>query len=229
MPFMVGNASDIVAGELYIDYQTSECPSMYYDTEKGQIVTFEKTITGSCYIQILDILGIKLQKITTKILSNDVITPVQIMEDGIIIYRNIDNCDVIRFFKHNGHLEFSTTVIEPFSGENIKEIRSMPISRDFALISKGQIKLLHKLTENPAEFIGIVTSKTASGLSIIIRGHILDMSEIDDLPPQFIGKKLYLTNLKKDFPSNLSTDENKGVFIGKCIAKNKILLSAIYH
>jgi hypothetical protein len=101
--------------------------------------------------------------------------------------------------------------------------------RNFIKVDHSQIKLLHKLTENPAEFIGIVTSKTASGLSIIIRGHILDMSEIDDLPPQFIGKKLYLTNLKKDFPSNLSTDENKGVFIGKCIAKNKILLSAIYH
>ena len=226
LPFMVASLTDVVAGELYIDYQTNECPSMIYDTEKGQIVTFEKTITGSCYIQVLDILGTKLQKINTKMLSNDVVEPVQILEDGVIVYRNAANCDVIRFFKHNGHLDFSTTIIEPFDGENATEILPLPVSKDFALISKGQVKLLPKLSENPAEFIGVVVNKSLMSVSVMSRGHLLDVSEIDDLPLEFIGRKLYLTNAKKDFPLNLSTDENKGVFVGKCIARNKILLAA---
>ncbi len=223
VPFMILSDNEITAGELYIDYQTNDCPSMIYDTEKGQIVTFEKTITNNCYIQILDILGNKLQKINTKMLSSDVVDPIQILEEGLIVYKNAEGCDVIRYFKHNGHLEFSTTIIEQFDGENIQNVSPLN-GKEFALITKCKIKVLPRLTENPAEFIGVVVKKGQSSITMMVRGHILDVSDIDDLPKEYIGKKLYLTNAKKDFPANLSVDENKGVFVGKCIAKNKILL-----
>ena len=76
--------SIISVGDTYIDYESCECCDSMYDAGNGYVITVEKTMTAVCFIQTLDILGTKIQKIHDKKIRHvGNITPINIVYDSV--------------------------------------------------------------------------------------------------------------------------------------------------
>lgn len=230
----------ITTGECYMDYETMDCAGMYYDNNHGVVITLEKTVSGSCYIQVLDVIGITVHKLSSKSFKNANIEPLGISYNS--------TADVYAMSYATGPTGVPV-YIQPFEfdGDQIKlgiryqdgtclyEPAGIVKHENYLFEIPGTKLFLHcydpnvistfeiGYNGNPAGYIGIATNdaKTGHYCSVVIKGHIYAGSV---LPFSWLGKKIYITDPSKNYPECLSTNSQNSVFLGTCVDNNKILL-----
>jgi hypothetical protein len=225
--------SEVTIGETLIDYQSYDCIGMIYDNELSCIITIEKNISNSSFVQSIDILGTKIQKLSSKPLSLD-IKPISFdynykTGNYIIMYNDASN-----YIKYT-HLTFDGEVFNTGLRYFIKDSPKYKFNKKDKLIywipGTDSLISLYPLAAhividgfngNPNAFVGIATQPATKNdlCSFIPRGHIYDVL----VNTSFVGKKLYLNNYELSVPECLTINSLNGVFIGTCISSNKILV-----
>ena len=234
----------ITSGETILDYQTIECIDYLYDDYNSKIITIEKSIANSSYIQIYEILGSHIQKLSSHLLNN-IIYPIGISKSADksknkylfmfsetlretntnFINLEINDCNI--------ELKLVTSLQEnvPYNlldgikqGKNIFYIGN---SVDSYLCSyqSGLKTIINIIKIDNSELIGYV-KKVKKTEDKYLLNLVLKTSPTIELnfPDNFVGKKIYLSNPKNIFPQNFSTDKNFGIYIGLCVENNKRLI-----
>ena len=241
MVFITSSYSgSITPGDTFLDYESVDCAGMFYDNEHGVVMTLEKTVSGSCYIQILDVLGVAIQKMTSKGFKNANVEPLgvsynQLAGSYAILYSTglSDSPVYIQNFDFDGEL---ITFGLRYQDVDMYEPNN-PIKHGGCLFEiPGTKYFVYGYDEKtlsvfetgyhgiPSGYLGIALTdaKTQEACKITVKGHIF-YSEIS-LPVSWMGKKLYMYDSSKDYPEYLTTTPLHGVFIGTCLDTNRILL-----
>ncbi len=231
----------ITPGDTFMDYESVDCAGMFYDSNHGVIMTLEKTVSGSCYVQILDVLGIAIQKLTSRGFNNANIEPLGLAYNvsaggyamlyatgpsGVPVY--VQNFDFdgelltfgLRYQDTNGTYDSNGQIKHE---KNLFEIPGTKLfiygydPNTLAVFEAGYYG-------NPAGYIGTAIESSAANqqCSIVVKGHIYLGST--QLPNSWLGKKLYIVDPNKDYPECLSTSPANGVFYGTCLDPYRILL-----
>lgn len=241
MVFIISSyKGSITPGESFMDYESVDCAGMFYDTCNSVIITLEKTISGSCYLQVLDVLGIAIQKLASKGFNNANIEPlgiayntstgnyallyatgpsgvpvyVQNFEfDGEIITFGIRYQDPISNYEPIGSIKYEKNLFE------IPGTKTFIYGYDPDVLSIFEAGYHGYLTG----YLGIANNDAGTNqqCSIVVKGHIYSGAA---LPQSWLGKKLYITDPVKDYPECLSTQAHFGVFFGTCLDSTHVLL-----
>lgn len=241
MVFIISSyLGSITPGDAFMDYESVDCAGMFYDTNNGVIMTLEKTVSGSCYLQILDVLGIAIQKITSKGFNNANIEPLGVAYNHFtgnyaILYATgpsmvpvyVQTFDFdgeiislgLRYQDTNGTYEPSGSI------KHEKNLFEIPGTKLFIYGYDPNVLSTFEsgYHGNPSGYLGIAKNAATIGqqCTITIKGH---MYYGDSLPNNWLGKKLYINDPSKDYPECLSTTSSNGVFFGTCLDTNRILL-----
>jgi hypothetical protein len=230
--------STITVGEIFIDYESYDCADTIYDINSGIIISVEKTNASTCFIQILDILGTKIQKLSSKKFNNAFT-----MHPMGLVYDSCVNNYLMLFSDSNGvvniqHIDFDGESLYyglsyktqdmcdniQCKGQHIYVMNNIAISLWNNNIDTTIRYFENDYQSNPASFVGLSKSNVSIGdmCNVCIRGHIFN-SDLN-LPMIYLGKKLYLSDLEESFPNTLSISSYNGVFIGTCVGPNSILV-----
>jgi hypothetical protein len=234
----------ITAGENYLDYESIDCVDMLYDQNNGVIMSLEKTISGSCYIQTLDVLGLSIQKQSSRGFKNSTMEPLGItylsqLDSFVVVYANTtaDTSNIyVQHFDFDGNdIKLGLRYLDDSSPDNfIKRERYVFEVPGTKLCMYGSQSDIISVFEdgyngNPAAFLGFAMNSVVleeykdPTCQVMIKGHIYT-NEIDKLPLTFVGKKVYLTDGNKKYPNNLSTNGQHGIFVGTCLDVNRIII-----
>jgi hypothetical protein len=225
-------------GDTIIDYNSIECIDMLYDQNNGIIMSMEKTISESFYIQAWDILGLNLQKLSNITFGNVNITPISINVNGgnyVALYHD-DKKIFVHMFDFNGRVyniglrfacERSTkigTKIDTKIDNNISQIYAINGTNKFIFYTNELISFITNYQGIPSGFIGVAVDSASENelCSVTIKGHIY-YNKIN-MYDNWIGKKLYITETNKPYPYYMSISPVNGIFLGTCISRNRIIL-----
>jgi len=236
--FIFGFTS-ITTGEAFMDYESIDCAGLLYDHNYGIIMTLEKTVSGSCFIQILDVLGITIQKLSSKGFNNANMEPLGISYNNTtdsygLLYAvsKMDAAVYMQNFDFVGEsIRLGLRYLDSTSyslNELVKKENNLfeiPHSNKFIYGYNSHLAVYQiNYQGNPYAFIGLATQDTPAGLlcKVLIKGHIYynDVA----LPSKWVGKKVYLLDPNKSYPECFTTSRYNSVFIGTCLDVNRILL-----
>lgn len=235
------SANTVIFGESFVDYESFDCVDMIYDFNKGVVLSLEKMISGTSYVQSLEILGTKIQKITSRGFNNDDIQPYSISYNNItatysILYATGITKDIkdiyVQMFEFDGdcinyklrYRDYDSTFDRLIKNVKIYEIPGTK----FLTYKYGIKSLLFEIDYkgSPDSHLGIVNKvyndENIDICQITIRGHIY--YNLRPLPTQWLGKKIYITNPDLSYPENLSINKSYGIFFGTCLDMNRILV-----
>lgn len=221
---VLSNINNIITGEILIDYESYDCVDMHYNINNGIIISLEKTNANTCFIEVLDILGTKIQKITSKKFGNITMIP-----HNLVYNNNTDNYllffnNKVQIIKYNGD---SLDIGMQYGFDSILEnniSRLFYVNNNLFICHVGKLLCyMDGYQGNPSAYIGISNNKCDINdiCNITIKGNIFESNV--NLPNNYVGSKLYLYNVNSIFPQNLSTVKTN-IFVGTCISKNKILI-----
>lgn len=231
---ITGVNSSVTVGDNFIDYESVDCVSMLYDTNHGVVISLEKTVSGSCYMQVLDVLGLSVQKITSKGFKNASVEPLGLVynnqSDEYAILSSIGSNIYVQVVEFDGELiKFGLRYLDreltytdtPRKGTYMFEI---PNTRKLLYRFNGLSMFEMNHQGNPSGYVGLAVNDATYGepVDVVIKGHIWHHSAV--LPTQWLGKKLYINDTSKNYPEYISSSPMNGVFIGTCLDRNKILL-----
>jgi hypothetical protein len=238
---VTGWNSSITYGETIIEYESFDCVDMIYDVINGLVITLESTITPSCFIQAMDILGTKIQRLTTRNFKNQTMEPFSILYNTTGYYNLLfsDVCGNIsmQLLQFDGEEFISNMKYDVIPDLGIKGYNSasrsgkwlFPLDKENILAvwptGNGNIQLAKFIDGYhgyPNAFIGMATNDTDESKTVTVMpiGFIYTSNIL--LNSSYLGKKLYLVNFNNTFPNNIGT--SGGSFIGTCLSRNKILL-----
>lgn len=241
--FMVSSVNaPVTSGENFLDYESVDCVDMLYNENNGNLMSLEKTVSGSCYIQILDVLGLTVQKQTSKGFRNANMEPIGIAYNSIlasyIMVYALGNSVYVQHFEYDGlnittglrYLDSSAEYKQSLCrsgnyvkhGRSVHEIPGMNLS--LYEFDRGVCIFEDNYHGNPSGFLGLAmnASELNRPCKVMIKGHVYTTSS--PLPSGFVGKKLYLVDPTKEFPSSVSTNPMNGIFIGTCLDIGHIIL-----
>ncbi len=241
MVFIISShQGSITPGDAFMDYESIDCAGMFYDTNNGVIMTLEKTVSGSCYLQILDVLGIAIQKMTSKGFNNANIEPLGIAYNHLsgnyaILYATGGSAVpvYIQTFDFDGELiamglryQDQNGIYEPTGPiKHEKNLFEIPGTKLFIYGYDPNILSTFEAGYhgNPSGYLGVANTDAAMGqiCKVTVKGHIYYG---DHLSTNWLGKKLYITDPAKNYPECLSTQSSHGVFFGTCLDSNRVLL-----
>ena len=229
----------ITAGETFLDYESIDCAGMIYDQKNGVILSLEKTISSSGYIQILDVLGMSIQKLGSKTFRSMSLEFLGIAYNELsdmyaVLYSdNNDNSVYLQLFEYDSTnvslgLRYKNN-IKPFTkpehGKRGNYVHEIPTTAKLLYGFDNDVLVSAELGKNgyPAGYVGVANNKTLANelCSVTIKGHIYTGST---LPSSWLGKKIYLEDPTKNYPTGFTINPNNSVFIGTCLDSNKILL-----
>lgn len=230
----------ITPGDSFMDYESVDCAGMFYDTNNGVVMTLEKTVSGSCYLQILDVLGIAIQKLTSKGFNNANIEPLGIAYNflvgnyAILYATGPAGAPVyIQTFDFDGEIitfglryQDTTSTYEPTnSTKHEKNLFEIPGTKMFVYGYDPNVLSVFEAGYHgyPSGYLGVACTDAATNqqCTIVVKGHIYKGNA---LPQSWLGKKLYITDPTKDYPECLSTQPQYGVFLGTCLDATRVLL-----
>jgi hypothetical protein len=245
--FIVSNYDGPISpGENFLDYESIDCVDMLYDNNNGIIMTLEKTVSGSCFIQTLDILGLVIQKQSTRGFRNANMEPLGISYNSAsdsyaVVYSlgpnktplyiqhfDYDGDNIVlglRYIDSNQYDQYLSVSKNSLYVKHGRCLYEIPGTSSYLYgFEPSHISIFEDgYHGNPSCFLGLSTNNASENTEckVTIKGHIY-ISNI--LPTSFVGKKLYLTDANKEFPTSLSISAINGIFIGTCLDANKILL-----
>jgi peptidoglycan hydrolase CwlO-like protein len=235
-------------GETMLDYESYDCADMLYDTNYGVVISVEKTNAMTCFVQILDILGTKIQKITSKKFNTAYnMEPFNIANNPnkgnyLLLFAdsNVEGNIYGQYINFDGEqLSFGLRYLASQDNVYTEQIDIVRHSKWIYPADDGflaywpsginqQIANIAKFIDGyhgyPSNYIGLANNTVNAGslCDVTIKGHIYNSGV--SLPQVFVGKKLYLANLTNLYPANISTNASNGSFIGTCINTNKIMV-----
>ena len=230
----------ITYGDAFVDYESVDCASMFYDLEHNILVTLEKTISGSCYIQVLTIIGISIQKLTNRGFNNSNIEPLSVAYNStlgqytIVYATGVNNANIyVQVFEFDGDTITLGLRYQDLSGvynlsnnRNTSNLYEIPGTNLFMYnYGTNVISIFEsKYHGEPSGYLGIACNdaEVAQPCDVLIKGHIYTSSVV--LSSQWIGKKVYVSDVVKSFPDYLSINSRYGVFFGTCLDDKRILL-----
>lgn len=241
MVFIISSyQGSITPGDSFMDYESVDCAGMFYDTNNGVVMTLEKTVSGSCYLQILDVLGIAIQKLTSKGFNNANIEPLGIAYNSLVgsyaILYATGPADVpvyIQTFDFDGEIitfglryQDTTSTYEPTnSTKHEKNLFEIPGTKMFVYGYDPNVLSVFEAGYHgyPSGYLGIASDDAVANqqCNIVVKGHIYKGAM---LPQSWLGKKLYITDPTKDYPECLSIQPQHGVFLGTCLDSTRVLL-----
>ena len=229
---VVVSDNNIISGEILVDYESYDCVDMHYNINNGVIITLEKTNANTCFIEVLDILGTKIQKLTSKKFGNNTMIP-----HNLVYNNNTDNYllffnNKIQIIKYDSDLIevglcYANNALNTSTYVNTGTYHTSKLfycyDNNFLCFSNDILYYVDNYQGAPSAFIGISNNKCNINdiCNITIKGNIYETEA--ELPNNYIGSKLYLHNVNGVFPQNMTINKS-GVFIGTCINKNKILI-----
>lgn len=235
----------ITQGETMIDYDSYDCVDMHFDDNEDMLICLEKTITPSCFIQAIDIIGTKMQRIASKNFKNQTMDPFGLTYNNVtgnytLMYCAADSNAAMCYttFTFNGD-EFTVGMRYVASGSSYLEPNNFRKGKSvFSLSNRNVLGFWPNASSTvidincfkdgyssyPSAFVGVVVSDAAANnvVSVSTRGSVY--TSATNMNSTWIGKKLYLSDYNATFPNNLSTNANGNSFIGTCLGVNKILL-----
>lgn len=242
MVFIISSfQGSITPGDVFMDYESVDCAEMYYDSNNGVVMTLEKTISGSCYLQILDVLGIAVQKITSKGFNNANIEPLGLSynalsgnyamlyatgSSGVPVYVQTFEFDgeIINFGLRYQDLTNTYEPNNPIKHE--KNLFEIPGTKMFLYGYDPNVLSIFETGYHgyPGGYLGVACDDTVQNqqCSIVVKGHIYKGSML--LPQSWLGKKLYIVDPSKDYPDCLSTQSHHSIFFGTCLDSYRVLL-----
>jgi len=240
------------AGDTLADSDSSDCIDMIYDTVNGVIISVEKTITDTCFLQVLDIFSTKIEVLKSKKLGNNTIIPLcisynTISSNFILFYSDAvaDGNVKAQVFTHDGELinmhSIYSNVGHAYApmfaakGSMVHMYGKCVSQTDKAFVigylcgTNGVA--LAAFDDNygiqPNAFVGIANNNALTGESceVIIKGQIYNGGSVN-LPSGYVGKKLYLDSngSTNAYPTNLTSTATGNVFIGTCLSVKHILI-----
>ena len=224
---MLVSAGYLRCGDNAIDYNSVECIDMIYDQNHSVIMSMEKTISESFYVQTWDISGLNLQKLSNISFGNVNIRPLSINtnNNNYVAMYSIENKIYIQLFEYDGRalmigLRYSCDI----SGIEKSQIFALRGTNKFIFYANELVSFIANFQGVPAGFIGVATEDAREGdsCSVTVKGHIY-YNKIN-MPENWVGKKLYITETNKPYPYYMSISPLNGVFLGTCISRNKIIL-----
>jgi hypothetical protein len=237
------NTTAVMHGMTMIDYETYDCVDMLYDTTNGVVISIEATITPSCFIQALDILGTNIQRLTSKNFKNQTMEPFSIAYNaatgnyGLLFADGSNNSDMfIQNIQFDGE-EFSFGMKYELNGVYVqnapfrmgKFLMPLPgLYSYFAIWAAGTgvqcVTFIDGFNGYPEDFLGVASSSATAGqvVQVTPRGTIYK-TDIT-MNKSWLGKKLYVVKPSLAFPNNLSNVGTCGAFLGTCLTVNKIIL-----
>jgi hypothetical protein len=217
--------SPIVVGNTLYDYQCVKNISMIYDPMNSIIVSLDKSVTNTSYIQSFELVNLSLNYVAKKALSH-IANPLTLTYNA--------NCYLLTYLQDNivyhKHIKYDAGINLNISykGQNgplMSDIFVHPFGKNFISVYNQRIELfINNFQGNPSEFVGIARTDALAGerVSVCIKGALFD-SDIY-LPAYYCGNKVYLNNVEADYPYNLSVQAD-GIFIGTCVSRNNIVVS----
>ena len=239
-------------GDYTLDNESDDCVDIIYDTENGVIISIEKTISETSFLQIYDIFGTKIDVIKTKKLGNNTIIPIGLSYNPNTSYftlfysDNLHNGNIKVQIFHNDGESINTSLI--FINNNVV-YNSVMDNNKCILPNNGKLvyyrgnnrhSLLYKsgidlyttsiFNDNygiqPSAFIGLTNNEAKLGgdCEVILKGQIYYNDNM--LPTNYVGKKIYISgnSLDAKYPNNLTIVPLGNVFLGTVLTQNKILI-----
>ena len=222
---VISDINNIITGEILIDYESYDCVDMHYNINNGIIISIEKTNANTCFIEVLDILGTKIQKLNSKKFGNVTMIPhslaYNINTDTYLLFFN-NKVQVIKYFDDKLELGLWYQFDDNIYGMSTNKL-FYSNNNKFLCLNNTLLCYIDGYEGLPSAYVGVSNNKCSINdiCNITIKGRIYDT--VIDMPNNYIGNKLYLCNVDEIFPYNLSINKT-GVFIGTCINKNKLLI-----
>jgi hypothetical protein len=219
------SAGYIRSGDPVIDYNSMECIDALYDQSSGVVMTMEKTISDSCYVQAWDISGLNLQKLASASFVGSM-TPIGISTNDVswaALYA-IDDTAYVHLFEFDGS---ELTIGLRYSCAGSKSPSSLfPVlgTNKFIFYMNELTSFITNYQGIPSGYIGVATESAKEGdmCAVTIKGHIY-YNKIK-MPSGWIGKKLYITETDKLYPYYMSITRANGIFMGTCLDQYRIIL-----
>lgn len=233
----------ITTGETIIDYDSFDCVDMYYDNIENMLICLEKTITPSCFIQAIDVLGTKMQRVSSKNFKNQTMEPFGFAYNSLtcnytMLYGDtIDSANMYyTMFTFDGDeftlgMQYSAgngVYVEHYGFRKGKKVFSLSNRTVLGFWSGTNSVCMSRFLDGyssyPTAFVGVASNEAISNgrVFVVPRGTIYNTKT--DMDRSWLGKKLYLCEFNSEFPNNLSTVSMNNSFVGTCVGYDKILL-----
>ena len=214
-------------GDPVIDYNSVECIDMIYDQNYSLVMSMEKTISESFYVQAWDVSGLTMQKITNVTFGNVNVAPVGI-SSNTNNYTALYMCDdkiYVHLFDFDGKI--MTTGLRygcHKKSDTSSRIFSIEGTNKFIFYSGELTTFIANYQGVPAGYIGIAAESAKEGdlCEVTIKGHIYYNKNA--MPASWIGRKLYITETDKPYPYYMSISSVNGIFMGTCLDRYRIIL-----
>lgn len=241
-------------GDTIMDTDSTDCIDMVFDPTNAVIVSVEKTISDTAFLQILDIFGTKIDIVRSKKLGTNSVTPIglgynNITDNFILFFSENDSNGQIKalVFTHDGE---QINLGSVYPKNSVSNLYTIPTNSNMVNIpNHGRRVYMRKNNQHTLDwaagdtymvsanfddtfgiqssaFIGLANENVVAGekCEVILRGQIYYNSK--PLPAMYVGKKLYLDsyNLTSPYPDNLTTASFGNAVIGTLISTNMILV-----
>ncbi len=210
----------------YINNDSITCYDILY--VDGNIVSVEKNIANSYFLCLMDIKGLELKQLQCKIIENPNIKFVSILKDysanGFVLFYTKKNKLYIQTINSStNNIKFK---VNYYVNTDCKNFKIFEFMKSYIIFMQNVNNLEIRYFNNhygldPKSFIGIVENINSDSAELVLKGNVFQSNH--NYPNSYIGKKIYFV-FDKEFPDNLSVDNDSNVFIGTCISKNKILI-----
>ena len=237
----------IVSDNILINMESADCIDMIYDSIHSNIITVEKTISNTAFLQTLDTFGEKLIILNVKKLSQNTLIPMGLgygINNFILFYidSNISQQLAIQLFTYNGeYLELGLCCFYKYDNKLPNSLNTEQTyygqrvyKRECGACTIDLINRDYLICESFKDRNGIPLSASIgftknaaqknSSVEIILKGQLYYNSV--PLPDSYIGKKVYYNhNLIYDtYPKTITTKSTGYTFIGTCLSKHHILI-----
>jgi hypothetical protein len=210
---------------------------MLYDEINEILITLEKAVNDSCYLQTMEIIGTSLKKQQIKKISNENINPIKIAYneniDSYVLYYNVNNLQYIQHFDFTDDkiklgLRYCLNNLNNLNNLNSTKLEQLiyPSINSNYLFNVDNViyEFIDNYPVNPLGYLGMAVNNANKEeiCQVTIKGHIHKLN--NPLSNNYLGKKIYLQDPSKQFPNSISLFSNNGIFIGTVINKNSILI-----
>jgi len=239
------NASEEFSlGVSYMSPDSIDCADMIYDEKNSIIMSIERTLINSVYIQISDIYGTYLNPISKKIIGRHIVVPLKIRynyitDNYVLFYVNQNNQICAQLFTFDGetitlgliytrkntNYSFDKLNFERLLHNQLYYLKENELSIEWTSSNKiCKCKFDDNFGVQATAYLGLAMH-ISDNIEVALRGQIFYCQSLC-LPVHFVGKRLYLNNAKIQelFPNNLTLIPTGNVFIGTCLSTKTILV-----
>ena len=229
-------------GDTIVDTDSIDSIDLIYDYTNTVMISAERTISDTGFLQVLDIMGMQLIVVNNKKLLVPEMVPLGFgynsqCDSFLLFYSDLTDIFAYMFENLGDSIQLGLSYPKPSSGikflDNIHskcvferdngKLHTLDWHNDSGVISSN---FNNNFGIPPGAFIGVANSRATTGeiCEVVLKGQVY----FDDrkLPRKFVGKRVFINsrNLSGEYPSNITTSGIGNVFLGICVSENNILL-----